>query len=184
MPLQRRLLIWKRFEAEVHILRTTIVTSLILCVVEFLTIILASPMAKPDLVLHFLPKDIREAAKDHPEPPKRKQMAAHILLGVFLLVFLGGMLFLGIDGLKRGYGFGKLTLRFISMLYIIKIFDILVQDQWLVMTSGFFQRIFPETKDCAGWHNRRFNNKNQLVRIIVYPFLCMLTAALFVWIGG
>ncbi len=98
-------------------MRTTIVTSLILCVVEFLTIILASPMAKPDLVLHFLPKDIRETAKDHPEPPKRKQMAAHILLGVFLLVFLGGMLFLGIDGLKRGYGFGKLTLRFINALY-------------------------------------------------------------------
>lgn len=163
---------------------TTIMTALILCAVEFLTILLASPMAKPGLVLRFLPEDIREAAKDHPEPPKWKQMTAHILLGLFLLAFLGGIAFLGLDGLKRGYGFRKLTLRFVATLYIVKLFDILVQDQWLVMTSGFFQRIFPETKDCAGWHDRGFNNKNQIVRIVLYPFLCMLTAALFLWIGG
>lgn len=163
---------------------TTIVTALVLCAVEFLTIIIASPMAKPSLVLRFLPKDIREAAKHHPEPPKRKQILAHILLGIFLLSFLGGIVFLGLDGLKHEYSFWKLTLRFIVTLYIIKLFDIVVQDQWLVMTSGFFQRIFPETRDCAGWRDRGFNNKNQIVRIVVYPFLCMLTAALFLWIGG
>lgn len=163
---------------------TTIVTALILCIVEFLTIILASPMAKPSLVLRFLPEDIRETAKDHPEPPKWKQMIAHVLLGVFLLAFLGGIVFLGIDGLQHGYGFWKLTLRFVIALYIIKLFDIVVQDQWLVMTSGFFQRIFPETKDCAGWHDRGFNRKNQMVRLISFPFLCMLTSALFLWIGG
>ena len=165
-------------------MRTTIITSLVLCAVEFLTIVLAGPMARPILVLRFLPEDIRAAAKDHPDPPKWKQMIAHILLGMFLLTFIGGILFLGFDGLKHGYGFWKLTLRFIITLYIVKLFDIVVQDQWLVMTAGFFQRIFPETKDCAGWHDRGFNNQNQLVRIVTYPFLCMLTAALFLWLGG
>lgn len=81
---------------------TTIITSLILFAVEFLTIVLASPMAKPSLILHFLPEDIRAAAKDHPEPPKWKQMIAHMLLAVFLLAFLGGIVFLGVDGLKHG----------------------------------------------------------------------------------
>ncbi|MBQ8927377.1 MAG: hypothetical protein IJ055_03765 [Oscillospiraceae bacterium] len=163
---------------------TTIVTALILCAAEFLTILLASPMAKPGLVLRFLPEDIREAARDHPAPPKWKQMTAHLLLGLFLLSFLGGIAFLGLDGLRHGYGFWRLTGRFIVTLYLIKLFDIVVQDQWLVMTSGFFRRIFPETRDCAGWHDRSFNNKNQLIRIVVYPFLCMLTAALFLWIKG
>ena len=163
---------------------TTLITALILCAVEFMTIVIASPMAKPELVLRFLPEDIREAAKDHPAPPRSRQMLAHILLGIFLLSFLVGIIFLGADGLRHGYGFWRLTLRFVAALYIIKLFDIVVQDQWLVMTSGFFQRIFPETKDCAGWHDRGFNNKNQLVRIAAYPFLCMLTAAIFLWIGG
>lgn len=163
---------------------TTILTALILCAAEFLTILLASPMAKPGLVLRFLPADIREAARDHPEPPRWKQMIAHLLLGIFLLAFLGGMLFLGLDGLRHGYGFRQLTLRFITVLYITKIFDIVVQDQWLVMTTGFFRRLFPETAHCAGWHDRNFNNKNQLIRILAYPFLCMLTAGFFLWIGG
>jgi hypothetical protein len=43
----------------------TIIIALILCVIEFLVIVIVSPMAKPSLVLRFLPKDIREAAKDH-----------------------------------------------------------------------------------------------------------------------
>ena len=74
-------------------MRTTIITSLVLCAVEFLTIVLAGPMARPILVLRFLPEDIRAAAKDHPDPPKWKQMIAHILLGMFLLTFIGGILF-------------------------------------------------------------------------------------------
>ena len=69
-------------------MRTTIITALLLCATEFLTIVLASPMAKPSLVLRFLPEDIRAAAKDHPEPPKWKQMIAHILFAIFLLTFI------------------------------------------------------------------------------------------------
>ena len=57
--------------------------------------------------------------------------------------------------------------------------DIVVQDQWLVMTVGYFKKIFPETAECAGWKDRGFNNKNQIIRIILYPFLCMLTAGIF-----
>ena len=30
-----------------------------------------------------------------------------------------------------------------------------------------------------GWKNRGFNNKKQIVRIIAYPFLCMMTAGIF-----
>lgn len=50
----------------------TVIVSLIMCLVEFFVIVAASPMAKPAIVLRFLPEDIREAAKDHPEPAKWK----------------------------------------------------------------------------------------------------------------
>ncbi|MCR4750104.1 MAG: hypothetical protein K5877_09980 [Lachnospiraceae bacterium] len=55
----------------------------------------------------------------------------------------------------------------------------IVQDQWLVMTVGYFKKIFPETADCEGWKDRGFNNRNQIIRIIAYPFLSMVTAGLF-----
>lgn len=102
-----------------------------------------------------------------------------VALVIFLISMLAGIIYLGVDGIRSGYGFWKLTLRFIIMLYIMKAFDIIVQDQWLVMTVGYFKKLYPETSDCEGWKDRSFNNKNQIIRIVVYPFLCMLTAAVF-----
>ncbi len=62
---------------------------------------------------------------------------------------------------------------------MMKAYDIIVQDQWLVMTVGYFKKIFPETADCAGWKDRGFNNKKQIVRIVLYPFLSLMTAGIF-----
>ncbi len=109
----------------------TICVALGLCIIESLVIVIASPLAKPSLVLRFLPEDVRLAAKDHKEPPKSKQMMAHVLLIIFLASMIGGIVYLGIDVIRGGYGFWKLTLRIIVLLYIIKAHDIIVQDQWL-----------------------------------------------------
>jgi len=157
----------------------TVFTALILCVIEILVIVAASPMAKSSVVLRFLPEDVREAAKDHVDPPKHKQMIAHCLLAVFLISMLVGIIYIGMDGIRNDLGYLQLTFRFIVLLYVMKAFDIIVQDQWLVMTVGYFKKIFPETSECEGWKNRGFNNKNQIIRIIVYPFLCLLIAGIF-----
>ena len=157
----------------------TIITAVILCFVEFLSILIICPLAKPKLVLSFLPKDVKKAAQNHPEPSKWKQMIAHCVFVSFLASMLGGIIYLGIDGIKSGYGFWRLAGRFIFLLYLLKLYDILVQDQWLVMSTGYFQRIFPETKDCKGWKDRHFNDKNQIVRLIAYPFCALATAGIF-----
>lgn len=156
-----------------------VIIALILCIIEILVIVIASPMAKSSVVLRFLPEDVREAAKDHVDPPKHKQMTAHCLLAFFLFAMFAGIIYIGVDGVQSGIGYWSLTFRFIVMLYVMKIFDIVVQDQWLVMTVGYFKKIFPETAECDGWKDRGFNNKNQIIRIILYPFLCMLTAGIF-----
>lgn len=163
-------------------MKTTIIISLILCMIEFVAIVLISPLAKPAFILRFLPEDVKEKAAGHPEPPRFKQMIAYLILVLFIISFLAGFIFLGIDGLKNGYGYWKLVGRFVLSLYTIKIFDIVVQDQWLVMTLGYYKKIFPETADCEGWKNRKWNNKNQLTRLIAYPFLCMISAGIFVLI--
>lgn len=162
----------------------TIITAICLCMIEFIVILLASPMAKPDMILQFLPEDIREKAKNHSEPPKYKQIIAYILLAIFILSYLGAIVFLGIDGLNNQYSYWQLVGRFLIVLYINKVFDIIVQDQWLVMSTGYFKKIFPETADCKGWHNRSFNNKNQLKRIIGYPIMCLITAGIFMLFKG
>ncbi len=131
---------------------------------------IASPMARSSVVLRFLPNDVREAAKDHADPPKHKQIIAHCLLAFVLILMFAGIICIGTDGIRNDIGYLQLTLRFIILLYIMKIFDIVVQDQWLVMTVGYFKKIFSETVGCEGWKNRGFNNKNQIISIIQYPF--------------
>ena len=95
-----------------------------------------------------------------------------------MLVWLGGFIWLGADGLRQGCGFLQLWLRYAVSLEFIKLFDIVVQDQWLVMTSGFYKRLFPETADCAGWKDRGWNLKGQLIRLLVFPVLSLIPAGL------
>ena len=52
-----------------------------------------------------------------------------------------------------------------------------------MIKKKYFLRFFPETKDCKSWDDRSFNKSNQRKRLIVFPFVCALTAWLTVWIG-
>ena len=66
-----------------------------------------------------------------------KQIIAHVLLAVFLITMILGVLYVGIDGIRNGLGYWQLAARYIVLLYVMKAFDIIVQDQWLVMTVGY-----------------------------------------------
>ena len=156
----------------------TILMALLICILEFLVIVIASPLAKPSLVLSFLPKDIREKGKSHPEPSVWKQLIGHFLLIVMVFCYLFGFIYVGKNALQDGCGYWQITLRYLVMLYVIKAFDIIVQDQWLVMTSGYYKKLYPETADCAGWKDRSFNTKNQIKRLILFPFAAMLTGGI------
>lgn len=144
-----------------------------------LTLAMAAPhFSSPKLVLRFLPKDFYEAGKDHPEPSFAKRLIGHLLL----LIVAAYMLWAGkdiSDGIKREkVSFKEAYKRLLTFLMVEKAFDILCLDQILCMSSGYYQRFYPETKDCAGWKDRAWNNKNQAARIILYPLLCAAQAFL------
>ena len=70
------------------------------------------------------------------------------------------------------------------MLYLWKAFDIICLD-WLLLTrSRFFQHYYPETEGCEGYRQFGFNRKEQLVRILVFPFIATLMAGTACLIGG
>lgn len=93
-------------------------------------------------------------------------------------LFLGAFLYGGWDDIRRGYSFWQFTGRFLTMLYLMKAFDIIFLDWFLLTKSHFFQHFYPETEGCAGYNQFGFNRKEQLARIVLFPFL----AALFAWI--
>ncbi|MBR3431269.1 MAG: hypothetical protein IKG87_14350 [Clostridia bacterium] len=157
---------------------TTLIVLAGICLLSLVFILAIPPFAKTKLFMKFLPEDIREAAGDHPDPPAVKQAVGYLMTAAAAVVYLGALYSLGADGLRQGYGFWLLFGRFMLFLYGYKLFDILVQDQYIVITRKYYVRFFPETKHCESWSNRSFNTKNQLIRLIAFPFV----SALLAWI--
>ena len=156
---------------------TTLAALTAVCLLSLAFILIIPHFAATKVIMSFLPQDIREAAKAHPDPSFGKQMIGY-LITVLAAGYIGLLFFLGADGLLRGYGFWLLFGRFMLFMYGYKLFDILVQDQYVVITRKYFVRFYPETKDCRSWNDRSFNTKNQMIRLIAFPFVC----ALFAWI--
>ena len=130
------------------------------------------------------PKDIQAAAVDHPERFPGAHGLGWLLAVLSLVLMAGTFINGGWNGVLRGFTFWKLFLRFAVMLYLWKAFDIVCLD-WLLLTkSHFFQRFYPETEGCAGYHAFGFNRKEQFVRLAVFPFVAALMALLSLWIGG
>lgn len=165
---------------------TTLIVLAAVCLLSLLFILAIPPFAPAKLFLRFLPRDIREAAKNHVDPPAGKRLTGYLITAAALAGYLGAIAFLGADGLRRGYGFWLLFGRFLLFLYGYKLFDILVQDQYIVITKQYFVRFFPETKDCRSWNDRSFNTGNQLIRLAALPFVSALLAwlAAVVFSGG
>ncbi|MBR3251895.1 MAG: hypothetical protein IKF80_09315 [Erysipelotrichaceae bacterium] len=122
------------------------------------------------------PEDIQEAALEHPERFPGAHIMGWELAAISLLAMIFVFLYGGYDGIKRGFGFWQLTARFTIILYIWKAFDIICLDWYLLTRSHFFQHYYPETEGCKGYDSFGFNRKEQIARLILFPFLAMAMA--------
>ncbi len=162
----------------------TLQLSLVLIIALCLLLYAAVALIQNRKLFTSAPKDIQAAAKDHPERFHGAHALGWKLAVISILAMTGAFLHGGYDGIQNGFTFRQHFLRFIMMLYIWKAFDIICLD-WLLLTkSHFFQHYYPETEGCEGYHQFGFNRREQLIRIIVFPFAAALMAGTAVWIGG
>ena len=153
------------------------------CLLSLAFILIIPHFAATKAFMRFLPRDIQEAAKAHPDPPVGKKLIGYLLTALTAAGYAGLLFFLGADGIRRGYGFWQLFGRFMLFMYGYKLFDILVQDQFIVITKKYFVKFYPETKDCRSWDDRSFNTKKQMIRLIAFPFVCSLMGWITLIIG-
>ncbi|MBQ9009594.1 MAG: hypothetical protein IJ088_09725 [Clostridia bacterium] len=162
---------------------TTLTVLAMVCLLSFLYVLLIPYFASTRAFMHFLPQEIREAAKNHRDPPAGRRLVGALLTAAAVAGYLGAWIFLARDGCRRGYGFWLLFGRFMLFMYGYKLYDILVQDQYLVITKKYFVRFFPETANCRSWDDRSFNTRNQLIRMALFPVICAFLAWLTWRIG-
>lgn len=106
-----------------------------------------------------------------------------VILALFILGYLGLFVLGGIDGLRRGYGYGQFFLRFLIIGGVIKAFDIIALDWFLLTKTRFFQRYFPETEGCAGWQDFGYNRRQQARQCVMILIGSALTAWIFTRMG-
>ena len=162
---------------------TTLAVLAYVCALSLFFVLVIPPLAPTKLFMRFLPQDIRDAAKDHPDPPRERRILGYLLTAVVSIGYVGGLVLIGADALRHDCGFWRIFGRYLLFMVGYKVFDILVQDQYIVVKKKYFVRFFPETRDCKSWDDRSFNKDNQLKRLIAFPFVCALLARLTLWIG-
>ena len=111
-------------------------------------------------------------AKNFPEDVQEK-------LTLFVAGYLGLFVIGGIDGLRRGFTFGQFFLRFFTIGAVIKAFDILALDWFLLTKTHFFQHYFPETEGCAGWQDFGYNRRQQARQCAMIVLGSAVTAWVF-----
>ena len=157
-------------------MKITLFLSLSLMAELFFLIWVAVALVQSKKLFTTAPKDIQAAALEREERFPGARILGWTLLVILAAAFLGAFVYGGWDGIRRGYGFWQFFGRFLTMLYLLKAFDIICLDWFLLTKSHFFQHYYPETEGCAGYHQFGFNRKEQLTRIVLYPFLSLLLA--------
>ena len=157
-------------------MKITLILSLILMAALFLMIVAAVALVQDKRLFTSAPKDIQAAITEHKERFPGARLLGWTLLIIAVLAFPGAFLYGALDGLQRGYGFWRFFTRFLTMLYLLKAFDIIFFDWYLLTKSHFFQHYYPETEGCAGYNQFGFNRIRQLRDILLFPFIALLLA--------
>ena len=84
---------------------TTLAALAAVCLLSLAFILIIPHFAATKVLMRFLPRDIREAAKAHPDPPAGKRMIGYLITALAAAGYAGVFFFLGADGVRRGYGF-------------------------------------------------------------------------------
>lgn len=105
------------------------------------------------------------AALEHEEPFRGVRITDGTLLVIIILIFPAAFLYGAWDGLRHDFTFWQFAGRFLAMLYLMKAFDIIFLDWFLLIKSRFFQHYYPETKGCAGYQQFGFNRREQFAAL-------------------
>ena len=157
-------------------MKTTLILSLILMAALFLMLYAAVARVQDKKLFGTAPKDIQAAIMEHEERFPGARVIGWALLILTVLAFPGAFLYGAWDGLGKAYTFWMFFVRFQTMLYLLKAFDIIFFDWYLLTKSHFFQHYYPETEGCAGYNQFGFNRRQQLRDILLFPFVATLLA--------
>lgn len=159
----------------------TLALSIAGCVLLFLGIWGVTVTLPTALLAKNFPRDVQEALRPRLErlPMTPKRVLGWIILILFAAGYLALFIVGGVDGMRRGFTYRQFFLRFFTIGAVIKAFDIIALDWFLLTKTRFFQHYFPETEGCAGWKDFGYNRRQQIRQCAMIVIGTAVTAWLF-----
>ena len=127
------------------------------------------------------PKEVLAVVPESKPERFAGQHALGWIMILFSLALMIGAILLGAwAGITKGFSFWQFFGRFLIMLLLLKAFDILFFDWFLLCNAGlnFFPHFYPETRNILGRYMLRYNYKTHLTHILLSP----VVSAVFSWV--
>lgn len=107
-----------------------------------------------------------------PDKKPERFRGAHLLgwcLGVLAMLIMVGAFVLGAwDGVRNAFGFAQFFVRFLLMLYLTELYDIVFFDWVLLCNSNFFAHFYPEVRGAVGPAQFGYNKKTHILHFVIY----------------
>ncbi len=158
----------------------TVFLAIVFCMAITLLLIAAVAFVQDRRLFSSAPEEAREVIQ-----PKEKELFYGAKAMGWVLMILSALVIFGIgvisiwDGRKNGFGFWGFFRRFVFILTVYKIYDMVFFDWFLLCRFHFFQHYYPEVESV--YRNRKYgyNLKSQLLKLFV---LFPAASALAAWI--
>ena len=124
------------------------------------------------------PKEAQRAIVPRTEELFRGAKAIGWTLMAFSFLMILGVGAIAVwDGVRSGFTFLRFFLRFVTILTVYKLYDMIFFDYFLLLKFRFFQHYFPETESAMANRRYGFNIGSQLLKLLViFPAVSALAA--------
>lgn len=156
----------------------TIFLAIILCAAVTLMLVAAVAFVQKKALFSSAPKEAQALIK----PRERELFDGARIMGWMMLILSIGMILGAViisiwDGFRSGFGFWQFFTRFVLILTIYKVYDMVFFDWFILCRFHFFQHYYPEAESALVNRKYGFNLKSQLLKLLViFPAVSALAA--------
>ena len=154
----------------------TIVLSAVMMAGLFLLLWGAVGFAQNRRFFSSAPREVLAVIRPKEERFRGQHAVGWIMLVLALALTIGALACGAYDGIRSGFTFRQFFLRFSVMLLLLKAFDILFFDWFLLCRSNFFSHYYPEVKPLCGPHLFGFNKWSHVLQIVMMIAGALLAA--------
>ena len=156
----------------------TVFLAIVFCAAITILLISAVAFVQDKRFFSSAPKEAQKLIK-----PKTEELFYGARAMGWVMITISILMILGVgavsvwDGLRSGRSFGAFFLRFVFILTVYKLYDMVFFDWFLLCRFRFFQHYYPELESVYNGRKYGYNLKSQLLKLlIIFPAASALAA--------